>query len=129
MELRVKDARVLLKNQQYDAASYLIGYAVECALKACICNQIREHDFPDKRLINDSYTHNLETLLKVSGLVIKLQQEMKNSPKFEEYWGVVKDWSETDRYKSNVTKGDAQDRFRAVTAKKYGVLPWLKKWW
>jgi len=129
VELRVKDARALLKNKRYDGAYYMIGYAVECALKVSICNQIREHDFPDKNLVNQSYTHDLLKLLQLSGLALKLQQEMDKSSKFNEYWADVKDWSENDRYKASVTEDAAKKRFRAVTARKYGVLSWLKKWW
>ncbi|MCH9011178.1 MAG: HEPN domain-containing protein, partial [Chloroflexi bacterium] len=66
--LRVEEARVLLRNGYYSGAYYLIGYAVECALKACIAKQIRRYDFPDRKLVNDSYTHDLEKLLGVSGL-------------------------------------------------------------
>ena len=37
----------------WDAAYYMIGYCVECALKACIAKQIRRFDFPDKKLVLD----------------------------------------------------------------------------
>jgi hypothetical protein len=33
---RVADARVLLGAKRYSGAYYLCGYAIECALKACI---------------------------------------------------------------------------------------------
>jgi HEPN domain-containing protein len=35
-ELRITEAKVLLDNGFYAGAYYLAGYAVECALKACI---------------------------------------------------------------------------------------------
>lgn len=34
--LRIAEAKVLLDNNLYAGAYYLAGYAVECALKACI---------------------------------------------------------------------------------------------
>jgi hypothetical protein len=34
--LREKEAKVLLDNGCFAGAYYLLGYAVECALKACI---------------------------------------------------------------------------------------------
>ena len=34
--LRLKEAQVLLANGCWSGAYYLAGYAVECALKACI---------------------------------------------------------------------------------------------
>jgi len=58
-ELRLKEARVLLAAELPDGAYYLSGYAVECALKACIAKRTREHDFPEKKLVIDSHTHDL----------------------------------------------------------------------
>ncbi|HYP39716.1 MAG TPA: HEPN domain-containing protein [Chloroflexia bacterium] len=46
--LRITEAKVLLDNACYEAAYYLSGYAVECALKACIAKKTRRFDFPDK---------------------------------------------------------------------------------
>jgi HEPN domain-containing protein len=67
-ELRLLEAEVLLDAGKYEGAYYLCGYAVECALKACIAKLTKEHDFPDKATVNDSYTHDLGKLLGVSGL-------------------------------------------------------------
>ena len=72
-DTRIGDAKVLLDAGRHQAAYYLAGYAIECALKACVAKQIREHDFPDRKLINDSYTHNLEQLLAISGLKPQLE--------------------------------------------------------
>jgi hypothetical protein len=38
-DLRAREAGVLLAARCYDGAYYLAGYAVECALKACIVFQ------------------------------------------------------------------------------------------
>jgi len=46
----------------------MAGYAVECALKACIAKQTKRYDFPDKKRVRDVFTHNLETLVKVAEL-------------------------------------------------------------
>ena len=64
-ELRLKEAKVLLDQGFQDGAYYLLGYAVECALKSCIAKQFREYDFPDKKLVLDSHTHELSKLLSV----------------------------------------------------------------
>jgi hypothetical protein len=57
--MRVKEAKALLDAGQSCGAYYLTGYAVECALKACIAKQVRRNDFPDKRTVTESYTHDL----------------------------------------------------------------------
>ena len=127
--LRVEEARVLLQNGFYSGAYYLVGYAVECALKACIAKQIRRYDFPDRKLVNDSYTHDLERLLGVSGLKEELDSESAGNPVLEENWTIVKDWSEQSRYRSSIPENEARDLFSAVTARRNGVLSWLMRWW
>jgi hypothetical protein len=119
----------LLANKRYDGAYYLIGYAVECALKACIAKQIKKFDFPDKKLVVDSHTHNLEQLLSVSGLKQLHRQEMDGNTDFEVNWAVVRDWSEQSRYILGRSAAEAKDLYQAVTARKHGILKWLKKHW
>lgn len=66
-ELRLDDADVLLAAGRWGAAYYLLGYSIECALKACVAKQFGQHEIPDKRLVEKVYTHNLVTLLDNSG--------------------------------------------------------------
>jgi hypothetical protein len=47
-----------------DGAYYLAGYAVECALKACIAKETKRYEFPDKKRVDSSYSHNLDLLVK-----------------------------------------------------------------
>jgi HEPN domain len=57
-DVRIDEARVLLAQGKYDGAYYLAGYAVECALKACIAKLTNKDDFPDKVFVQRSYTHS-----------------------------------------------------------------------
>jgi HEPN domain-containing protein len=127
--LRLAEARVLLQGKKYDGAFYLAGYAVECALKSCIAKQIRRFDFPDKKLVVDSHTHNLEELLNVSGLKQLHQQELASNADFKVNWLVVRDWSERSRYRTGRSRAEAHDLYAAITARKHGILRWLKKHW
>jgi HEPN domain-containing protein len=97
-EARVADARALLNAKRFDAAYYLAGYAIECALKACIAKRTRLHDFPDKEFARKVYTHDLDDLLGIAGLKGQLQQRFHQDPALEAKWGIVKDWSEQARY-------------------------------
>ena len=128
-DLRVQDAKVLVDAGRYPAAYYLLGYAVECALKACVAGQIREHDFPDKQLILDSYTHDLKQLLRISGLAARFNERMAADKPFEVNWTTVKDWNESTRYDTTISEVKARDLFSAVTDGKAGVLTWLKTLW
>jgi hypothetical protein len=38
------------------------GYAIENAFKACFSKQIQQYDFPEKRLVDGVYTHDLDRL-------------------------------------------------------------------
>lgn len=73
-EARLADAEALLASGRYSGAYYMAGYAVECAIKACIARQFREHEFPDLQKVRQIYTHGYETLVKVAGL--DLQSEL-----------------------------------------------------
>jgi HEPN domain-containing protein len=128
-ELRIEDARALLDEERLAGAYYLSGYAVECALKSCIAKQVHEHDFPDKRLVLDSYSHDLEKLLRVSGIEGLHEVEMRSNPAFAINWEIVDDWSEESRYEVSVPEEAARGMFAAVTDSANGVLTWLKKLW
>ncbi len=128
-EERVADAAALLDAGRFQAAYYLCGYAVECAFKACIAKEVREFDFPDRKVVNDSYVHDLGKLLNVSGLVPAYQEEAGRSDRFVANWTIARDWSETSRYNSTITESEAKELFLAITDPTNGVLPWLKKYW
>ncbi len=128
-KVRLAETRLLLKERQFDGSYYLAGYVIECALKACIARQVRRHDFPDRRVVTESYTHDLEKLVRVAGLNLHLQTESAASPQLAVYWAIVKDWSEEARYSVGVLQVQAENMVQAVSARQYGVLPWLKKFW
>jgi len=126
--IRLKDARMLLRSENYEGAYYLCGYVVECGLKACIAKQTKRYDFPDKKIVNESYTHDLTKLVKVAGLDLALDQEIRCNLDFERNWAVVKDWTQGSRYEKH-TKKEAQDLYSAIVNRKYGVLRWIKQYW
>jgi HEPN domain-containing protein len=128
-EERVADAAALLSAGRYQAAYYLCGYAIECALKACIARKTREFDFPDRKLANDSYVHDLTKLLNVAGLAQAHREEVFRNDSFAANWNIVQNWSETSRYDASITADQALIFFLAVADENNGVLAWLKKWW
>jgi hypothetical protein len=127
-ELRLHEAKVLLDAEKFDGAYYLCGYAIECALKACIAKSTKEHDFPNKNTVNDSYSHDLKKLIKVSDLQNDFDKALKSDSDLENYWSVVKDWKETSRYKCD-QKNEAFALYQAVADKDKGVLQWIKQYW
>ncbi|MGZ8190502.1 MAG: DNA-binding protein [Methylococcaceae bacterium] len=126
--IRIKEADILLTAGCYQGAYNLAGYTLECALKACIARQVKEFDFPDKKLANDCYTHKLVDLVITAGLKQKLTEQEKRNKEFKLNWAVVVEWSEESRYQCAITKQEAHDLFIAITDNESGVLPWLKKY-
>lgn len=128
-KVRRRDARALLKAGRFQASYYLMGYSVECAIKACIAKKVREHDFPDRDLVKKVYTHNIMDLLLAAGLKQDYDEATKENPSLQVNWAVVKDWSPEGRYELGVTAKQAKDLYSACTARKNGVLNWIKKSW
>ena len=124
---RLKEVEVLLKNRQYSGAYYLSGYVIECALKACIAKQTQKFDFPDKKTVMDSYTHDLEKLVKVAKLDTEFKTILKD-PNFSSRWLEVRDWSEESRYQK-YNRQKALDSYSAITDPNHGVLQWLQQHW
>jgi len=89
-------AGILHKNRAYDGAVYHCGYAVEIALKARICRTLRWTEFPatagEFQKFKSLQTHNLETLLALSGI----RERVKLSFNWE--WSVVTEWNPEQRY-------------------------------
>jgi hypothetical protein len=105
-----------------------MGYAVECALKACFCKQIRRFDFPDKNLIRDAWTHRLDQLVKLTGLAPEFESERQSNGNLELNWIVVNDWSEDSRYEIGITESDARNLYSACIGRN-GILTWIRKRW
>ncbi|MGH9359971.1 MAG: HEPN domain-containing protein [Terriglobia bacterium] len=117
---RIEDGEVLLRNGRYDAAYYLAGYAVECALKARIV-RLLEGYFPPKQNL---YIHSLEELLKAAELAEVLGDRARNDRSFARQWNTVKQWSEHSRYDTQDQKA-AEDMLKAVR----GVVECIKEYW
>ncbi|MGH9928932.1 MAG: DNA-binding protein [Pyrinomonadaceae bacterium] len=120
-ELRLKEAEVLLNQGCFDGAYYLLGYVVECAFKACIAKQTKEHDFPPKaKVVGTFYQHKAKDLLKAITLQGKqaeerLAEERLASAVFDDNWKIVEVWSEESRYEKGRSEKEVQDFFSAIT--------------
>lgn len=128
-ETRVAAAEVLLRDGRWSAAYYLLGYAVECGLKACAARQFRQDEVPDKTVVTDFYTHRLDKLLGISGVKAELETRAAAEPGFQVNWNTVRDWSEASRYDHSTTEAKARDMLIAVADPNTGVLSWLKAQW
>lgn len=125
---RRREAKALLSAGFYPGAYYLCGYAVECALKACIAKQTRRYDFPVRRT-DKIYTHDLEVLLGQAGLASELEREQRQSRALRENWLIVKDWSEASRYETVIPRSQASGLYSACVGRTHGILTWIGRRW
>ena len=116
-----------MQGGNVEGAYYLIGLAVECAVKACIAKNTKRHDFPPSQsAIKDIYTHNLVKLVGAAKLQAALDAERRRNVSFNNKWDVVKDWNINSRY---AVRGlNARDLYRAVAGRN-GVMQWLRQRW
>jgi hypothetical protein len=128
-DLRIAEAQRLMQAPPMpEGAYYLAGYAVECALKACIALLINQHDFPDKKFAQDCFTHSIEQLVKLAGLKTQRDLDASANPDLETNWGVVKDWTEESRYHRK-SEAEATALIDAITNDANGVFSWIKARW
>lgn len=127
-ELRAKEASALVRSHNQQGAYYLAGFAVECALKACIAKKTRRHDFPaDAKQAGRVYSHDLTELLKLADLDPQLDRDMKTKPQLAANWGVIKAWRIDCRYETSGLNG--KDMVNSLNAQVDGVLAWIKLHW
>jgi hypothetical protein len=89
-ELRLREAEALLRARHFSGAYYLGGYAIECALKACIAKRTKRFDFPEAPgKVRDYYSHDLEQLVRVALLNSELEQRKSSDPQFAGFWRIV----------------------------------------
>ena len=126
--IRVREAKALLSVGLHDGAYYLAGYAVECALKACIAKGTRRHEFPDRRKVEASHTHNLRDLARLANLEDSRLDRARSDSVFRSNWDIVESWSEQDRYRRQRPE-NAQALVEAVDDRRHGIIAWIKLHW
>jgi len=127
-EERLGDAQVLLASSRYGAAYYIVGYAVECGLKACIAKLTRAEDFYDKDLAKKIFTHTLAVLANHARLSAVIEQLGTADPAFQTNWAQVSLWSEESRYETH-TQTETEQMIRAVLDPDHGVMQCIRQYW
>lgn len=129
-DVRIDEAGVLLAAGRWAGAYYLAGYAVECALKACILARVERTGvlFEDKKFSEKCWTHNFEVLLEAAELEATRNTEAAANQKFDTHWRFAWRWKEDARYRF-ISQIDAESLFAAVTDPNDGVLRWIRQHW
>ena len=128
-ESRLEEGRILLANKQWTGSYYLTGLAVECALKACLARAVKEHDYPDKKFVNDMYQHDLKRLAALdAGLSVALQDDLQNDALLAANWNTIQDWDGEKRY-DIVHEQVARSLYDATADTTSGVMQWIRGKW
>ena len=127
---RLADAHCLAGVGRWSAAYYLGGYAVECALKACILAFVERTGviFTDKKFGERCWTHSVEDLVKLADLEVTRGTDIAGSANFGKNWLIVKDWTEISRYQMK-SQSEAEQLLSAIDDPTDGVLPWIGRHW
>ncbi len=118
----------MLDLELFDGPYYLAGYSVECAIKSCIAKKTKRWEFPEKKRVDSSYSHDLKDLLRVAGLSDEQFKRAKEETYFLKNWEIVQSWSEQSRYRRS-TKDSTRQIIEAIRDRQHGVISWLKLHW
>ena len=127
-DVRLAEARALLAAGLWDGAYYLAGYAVECALKACVMAYVERTGaiFEDRKFSEKCWTHDFNALVEVAKLEPARAAEAAAHPPFRVNWRTAEGWKETSRY-ARVGEADARSLLTAIDDPTHGVLAWIKR--
>lgn len=125
---RIAEAKILLDAGKWSGAYYLAGYAVECALKACIAKLTKPDEFPDKNFGPKCWVHDFEALVNLAGLEAQRNADANENANLDTHWRIVRSWRETSRYERK-SQAQAQLLFGAITHDPDGVLAWIRLHW
>lgn len=131
-EDRVLDAAALLQATRWSGAYHLVGYAVECGLKACVLAHIENHNadviFRERNYSSNCWTHKIQDLVYLAGLRTILDLDMAANRPLGINWVYAMQWEEISRYQATP---EFQDRrlYDSVTHTADGVLPWIRSHW
>jgi hypothetical protein len=125
---RLQDAATLIQAGRFDGAYHLLGLGVECALKACICRNVRRFDFPDLDLAQKSYRHKFSSFIEAAGLKNEFEAQLRTDAEFTANWLIVEGWSIESRY-SIPGRSNAETLGKAISDRQHGVMRWIMRNW
>ena len=138
---RLDEATALLPLNFPDAAFYLAGYSIECALKAAVCKTLDQDDFyePDRSnkgtryyvqecIFREFKTHNYNDLLVLSGLSAKFEIARDTNLELYLAWGEVEKagWNEQYRYQLGTKSSQNVSDFIAAVET---LIVWISNYW
>lgn len=128
-DMRIREARILLRAKEYAGAYHIAGFSVECGLKARIAKSCKRYEFPDLEQAKNAWVHKLPSLMKLSGLLVQFNADLATRPALKSNWDQVQLWLPEVRYSTSVRRQEAIDFCLAVDDPTDGVLTWIRGYW
>jgi hypothetical protein len=127
---KLKAAKILQSANDFNTAGYLLGYVVDCALKACICKRLNLSVYPDSGKHHDVFSsHDLDRLLVLSGHSEEIDLS-KNKDLFNNWSTLTKDWKTSVRYdEKTYNQRNIDEKIIALEDQTTGFLAWVRKKW
>lgn len=135
---RLKTVDILMSNQEWGVAVYLMGFVLECILKASACKTLNLKIYPEEikitkkaQITNYFRTHDFDMLLVVSGAsnIFELSGEGANSwSGFTQEYIKLGNWTNI-RY-DTLTQFDekmARNLYKFLTEEPSGIIPLIEK--
>ena len=130
---RLKVGEGLIRSGDYTLAVEMLVFALEIALKACICKTLNLEEYPDnignKQMAATFRTHKFDELLLFSGFQNKFELRSGNKWRYNSWSQATGKWDVSERYVniSKYTKADAELVLKALTRANWGVITWIKE--
>ncbi|MCX6706039.1 MAG: hypothetical protein NTV24_02950 [Candidatus Woesebacteria bacterium] len=136
-QARLKTVKILIKNKDWEGAAYMMGYVLECSLKAAICSTLKLSIYPEKvkeeNIAKYFMTHNFLQLVVVSGLQGVFSSE--GPAKAWQNWSVFTleyqgNWTEM-RYDPNRIWDEFKLKklFKALVTSRNAIIKEVRKKW
>ncbi|GAA0777795.1 DNA-binding protein [Roseibium denhamense] len=127
-QAKIDDADFLFSHRRYSNSYYLFGFGVEIAIKARIARVFSSETIPNKKFVQDIYTHDLDKLINLAGLKQDLNSKTSKSARFAAFWSIASDWSERSRY-DMIDAFSATALRNAIQDPEEGIFKWLRTHW
>lgn len=133
---RLKTAEILISNEEWGIAVYLMGFVLECVLKATACKTLKLAKYPEveknknQQIASYFRTHDFDMLLLVSGTsdIFELSGEGASSwSGFTQEYTKIGKWTDI-RYNilEQFDEGLARKLHAFLTASPNGIIPLIE---
>lgn len=134
---RLETVEILMSHQEWEMSAYLMGFVLECILKASACHNLKLKIYPEeisivkhKNITGYFRTHDFEMLKVISGVSELFDLSADGASSWsgftQEYTG---SWTEIryDQLSNRFDETKVKSLHNFLTAEPNGIIPLIKK--